>query len=98
MLFRVDCRGELAKAGYDMGNLLRMWYLTNYKAYRLGGTEPPPRRYGKQYIKAPKSLARYFGYFPEDLNNLLDGLFLESLKKCFYNGGTLRTKRRIDNA
>ena len=85
---RVDCSGELTKAAFDTGNLLRMWYLTNYQPYRLAGIGPPPRRYhDRQYIRDLKSLAGYFGYSPEDVDNLLDeGFSPEELEEYFYCG------------
>lgn len=61
---RMDCSGELTKAAFDTGNLLHMWYLTNYQHYRLAGIGPPPRRYHDRQYKGSEISSGVFRIFP----------------------------------
>lgn len=88
-ILKFDQNGSYSTSGFDTGNLLHSWYLMNSRATSWTSlTTPPPRQFHEgQYIKDLKSLARYFGYTPEDIDLLLEeGFSPEELEEYFYSG------------
>ena len=88
-ILKFDQNGAYSTSGFNTANLMHSWYLMNSRATGWTSlTTPPPRQFHEgQYIKDLKSLARYFGYTPEDIDLLLEeGFSPDELEEYLYSG------------